>query len=76
MEEAIRLAEKAKFLAKLQILHLAVAAIVIFIPLFVPGESVLYGCWAICAAILIHERFQWWQIERLRRQVKELSNNR
>lgn len=71
-EQARKLLEQAKLLTKFQFVHVVAAVLAIFIPFYVPGESVLYGCLAICAAILIHERFQARHISRLKARADEL----
>ena len=71
--EAQKLLKKVSLLNWIQVVHVIAAAVIILIPLFVPDETVMYGCMAICAAILIHERFQWRNIRRLQARADQLS---
>jgi hypothetical protein len=71
--EARRLNERAIRLTRYQIFHMYTLLVVITIPLFAQSDAVTYGAWAICVAVIIHDRLTAREIKRLQKRVESLK---
>jgi hypothetical protein len=72
-KEALRLNNRAIRLTRYQIFHMYTLLVVITIPLFAQSDAVTYGAWAICVAVIIHDRLTAREIKSLQKRVDTLK---